>query len=109
MTQSRMIEAIRKHPLLCATQAFVLLVCVPAFMSTVSFTDAVTPQEAIAKYSQPLPPGWTAGVMNHGHYYQWWTIQEQPVLFTFSAFCLVGGVLFLCGSLAWLWWKRPSS
>jgi hypothetical protein len=109
VTRSRMVESIRRHPLLCAIQVCVLLVCVPAFMSAVSFVDAVTPQEAIAKYSQPLPSGWTAGVINHGHYYQWWTIQERPLLFAFSAFCLVAGVLFLWGSAAWLWRKRPGS
>jgi hypothetical protein len=105
---SRMVESIRKHRLLCAVQVFVLLICVPAFMSTVSFSDAVGPQEAVTKYRQPLPPGWTAGVMNHGQYYQWWTIREQPLLFALSASCLVGGVLFLWGSLAWLWRKGPS-
>jgi hypothetical protein len=43
--------------------------------------------------------------MNHGNYFQWWTIQERPVLFGLSALSLSAGVLFLWSSLAWLWWK----
>jgi hypothetical protein len=99
-----MIESLRKHPLLCAAQAIAFLILLPAFVSTVSFTDAVTPQQAIAN-DNPLPSGWTAGVMNHGQYYQWWTIQERPILFGLSSLSLVAGVLFLLSSLAWLWWK----
>jgi hypothetical protein len=100
-----MIESLRKHRLLYAGEVLAFLICLPAFFSTLSFNDALTPQQAIARYSKPLPPGWSAGVMNHGAYYQWWTIQERPVLFGLSALCLVAGILFLWTSLAWLWWK----
>ncbi|MEQ8789693.1 MAG: hypothetical protein RIC55_25585 [Pirellulaceae bacterium] len=101
-----MLESLRQHPILCAAQVLAFLIAFPAFFSTVSFSVALTPEQAIAKFDKPLPSGWTAGVMNHGKYYQWWTIRERPVLFALSAICLAGGVLFLWSSLGWLWWKE---
>ena len=54
-----------------------------SFFSLVSFLAAKSPPQA-AKTGQPLPPGWSAGVMNHGHYYKWWLIRDNPVLFIAS-------------------------
>jgi hypothetical protein len=106
--QRRMIELLRRHSLLYAAQAIAFLISLPAFVSAVNFIDAETPQQAIARNGKPLPPGWTAGVMNHGEYYRWWTIQERPVLFGLSALSLVAAILFLWSSLAWLWWKAEN-
>jgi hypothetical protein len=100
-----MIDSFRKHPVLSATQVFASLVALPAFFSTVSFMNAVTPEQARAD-SQPLPPGWSSGVMNHGSYYHWWTIQEKPFLFGISIFCLAVSLLFIWGSIFWLWRQR---
>jgi hypothetical protein len=97
-----MIDSLRKHPVLSAFQVIAFLIALPAFFSTMSFTGAVTPDQARAD-GLPLPAGWSAGVMNHGSYYHWWTIQERPFLFGISLFCLVTGLLFIWGSLFWLW------
>ena len=83
---------------------FAFIIALPAFFTTVSFTAALTPDEAIER-GKPLPPGWTAGVMNHGEYYRWWTIREKPLLFGISLFALVAGVLFLWGAIFWIWKK----
>jgi hypothetical protein len=100
-----MIDPEQKHPVLSIAQVLAFLIALPAFFSTVSFFNAVTRSQARAN-NFPLPAGWTAGVMNHGSYYQWWTIHERPVLFGVSIFCLVASMLFIWGSLFWLWLLR---
>ena len=85
---------------------FVVLVAgLPCFLSVVSFAVAVTPAEAVEKHSKPLPEGWTAGVMNHGKYYQWWPIGERPFLFTISWAGLIAVPLLLCGPTLWTWYR----
>ena len=82
-----------------------------AGFSAISFMAAVTPEEARAK-NLPLPSGWTAGVWNHGAYYQWWTIQERPLLFGISVFYLLTCILFFWGQDYWvrrLHWDRDSN
>jgi hypothetical protein len=74
----------------------------PILFSTVSFVDAITPEQANAD-NMPLPSGWTAGVMNHGSYYKWWTIQQRPILFGVSLFILVAALLFVWISIFWIW------
>jgi len=96
-------DSFRKRPFVSVAQVLAFLVALPAFFSTVSFTDALTPDQAIAKYEMPLPPGWTAGVMNHGRYYRWWTIQDRPVLFAASIFFFASPMLFIWGSAFWIW------
>jgi hypothetical protein len=103
-----MIDSLRKHPVLAAVQVIAFLIALPAFFSTVSFMDAVTPEQARAD-SLPMPSGWSAGVMNHGSYYQWWTIKDRPFLFGISAFCLVTSMMFVFGSIFWLWKLRRKS
>jgi hypothetical protein len=98
-----MLKSFRKHPLLCVAQVLAFLIALPAFFSTMSFTSALTPEQAIAEYNKPLPLGWTAGVMNHGDYYRWWTIQQRPILFATSISFLVLGIVFIWGSLLWVW------
>src|SRR5438552_15713692 len=92
-------DSFRKRPFVSVAQVLAFLVALPAFFSTVSFTGALTPDQAVAKYEMALPSGWTAGVMNHGRYYRWWTIQEKPVLFAASVFCLAISMLFIWGSV----------
>ncbi|HLX68376.1 MAG TPA: hypothetical protein VKV04_02005 [Verrucomicrobiae bacterium] len=104
-----MLKSFRKHPRLCVAQVFAFLIALPAFFSTVSFSSALTPGQAIAEYNKPLPPGWTAGVMNHGGYYRWWTIQQRPVLFGASVIFLAVGMLFIYGSLFWVWKQNEKS
>jgi hypothetical protein len=104
-----MLKSLLEHPLLCVTQMLALLIALPAFFSTMSFTSALTPEQAVTEFNKPLPTGWTAGVMNHGDYYRWWTIQERPILFGISVFFLVMGMLFIYGSLFWIWKQNRKS
>lgn len=62
---------------------------------TVSFLAAKSAADA-AKSGEPLPPGWSAGVMNHGKYYQWWLIRDRPIAFAACAAAWAG-----CFALAW--------
>ena len=74
------IESFRKHPILSCVQALAVVVWMSGFFITNNFIVAVTPAEAVAD-GKPLPPGWSAGVMNHGEYFRWWTIRDNPLLF----------------------------
>jgi hypothetical protein len=98
-----MINTLQKHPVLLAALVISLLITQPAFFSTMSFIQAVTPEQARTD-GKPLPSGWSAGVMNHGSYYQWWTIQENPLVFGISVLCLVTSVLFVWGTVLRVWW-----
>lgn len=93
-----MYESVRKHAVISGLQLLASLLAMASFFSTNNFLHAVTPEQARAD-GNPLPAGWTAGVMNHGSYYHWWTIQERPILFGVSATCLTLCVLFVYGSL----------
>ncbi len=99
----------REHRKLKLAQLLVFLATMAAFVATANFMAAVTPDQALAEYKQPLPAGWTAGVWNHDHYFRWWTISERPILFGLSVLTLVIGVLFLWSSLVLLWWKARAS
>jgi hypothetical protein len=101
-TVRSIIESARKRPILSALQVLAFLIAFPAFFSMMSFIDAVTPEQAKAD-NLPLPPGWSAGVMNHGSHYRWWTIQERPVFFVLSVSFLVTSMLFIYGSVYWIW------
>jgi len=88
--------------MLSALQVVAFLIAFPASFSTINFVIAVTPEQANAN-NLPLPLGWTAGVMNHGSYYRWWTIQEKPLLFALSVFFETASMLFIYGSVYWIW------
>jgi apolipoprotein N-acyltransferase len=103
--EKRFVKCIREHPRLCLVQLLALLAAFPLFVCTMNFIAAVTPEQALREHHKPLPPGWTAGVMNHGSYFRWWTIGESPVVFSLSAIGLVAVVLFLWISIGWLWWN----
>lgn len=70
----------------------VMMAC---FLSVFSFLAAVTPEQSGGK----MPANWSAGVMNHGHYYEWYTIADRPRLFTGSCIGLVASTLYLWGSI----------
>jgi hypothetical protein len=97
-----MIKSFRKRPVLSIAQVLAFLIVLPAFYSTVNFESAINREQAIAE-NTPLPSGWTAGVMDHGSYYRWWTIQQRPILFGVSLFILVAGLLFIWVSIFWIW------
>ncbi|MFI4911136.1 MAG: hypothetical protein ACIAQZ_05660 [Sedimentisphaeraceae bacterium JB056] len=57
------------------------------------FFIAITPEEAVRKGYPDLPTDWSAGVMNHGEYIKWWTIQERPLFFWSSLVGLIISIL----------------
>ena len=101
--------SVRKHPWVSFGQILAGLAMFPAFISTVSFLAAVTPDQAALKSEIPIPPGWTAGVMNHGRYYQWWTISERPILFGVSLAVVVVSLLFIWSTVFWVAWQERKS
>lgn len=91
------LSSIRLHPLLAMFQIAASLAAFPAFFCVVYFLAAISPEQA-AKSGRPLPPGWGAGVMNHGKYSHWWLIADRPVLFSFA-------LVSLACCLTFLWWS----
>ena len=87
------------RPLLATFQIVATLAMFPTFFSVVSFSAATSATEA-ASDGNPLPSGWSAGVMNHGAYYRWWLIQDRPFMFAFSLFLLLSCLGFLLLSTA---------
>lgn len=76
---------------------FVLL-CILWFascQSVISFTVAMTPEQVLEKGYPPLPENWSAGVYNHGSYYRWFSIDDQPILFLLSLFFVLSPFLFV--------------
>lgn len=73
--------------------AFIMIF--PLFFVIMSFANAVTPEQAALKDGPLMPSTWEAGVMNHGEYYQWYTISKHPVFFGFCLSLFVGLYLFL--------------
>src|SRR5688572_419352 len=65
----------------------VLLHC---FVWFVNFVAAVTPHA-----DGRIPAEWSGGVMNHGAYYRWYTIQDRPYFFAVSLVGLVASTAFL--------------
>ena len=101
-----MSETRSRYIWLSVAQVLCCLLTFPAFFSVVSFLAAETPEQALDKGQKPLPAGWSAGVMNHGEYYHWWTISQRPVFFAFSLGALIGALAFIYGSLFWIWKKK---
>ena len=104
MNISDAIEYARSHPWRFVRDVVAFAIAVPCFFCVVSFFAALTPEEAIAKYGQPLPPGWTVGVMNHGQYYQWYLIGERPWLFAVTfAYLTSWGLIGMASGVRKLW------
>ena len=72
--------------------ASMFLIGWPSFFSVVSFSEAQTPSQ-VAEEGHVIPRDWSAGVINHGRYYEWWTIADNPLLFVASVVGLVGGLI----------------
>ena len=84
------LKTFKKHPLLSLLQIFASFLLFFLFFCLVNFFAAVTPEEALRRGYQPIPSGWEAGVMNHGKYYEWYSIQNHPLLFLT---CLLGFII----------------
>jgi hypothetical protein len=81
------------------------LLGVPSFFAVVSFV-AAEPASVIRANDYDIPPDWTAGVMNHGSYYRWYTIKERPALFALSVVVLAVSVVPLQALLLYAFCKR---
>jgi len=79
-----MVRSLSRHTWFYIGLLATVIVAYAAFFSIMSFYGALRPSEAIERWGKPLPEGWSAGVMNHGEYYRWWTIRDRPLLFTLS-------------------------
>lgn len=55
-----------------------------SFFSVESFESAMTPQEAVSRGYPLMPSHWEAGVLNHGEYYQWFTIENHQLFYYIS-------------------------
>lgn len=89
------------------TATLAMLIGFPSFFSVISFLNAVTPEEA----GKHVPAHWSAGVRNHGVYYEWYTISDRPVLFVVSCIGLASSVscLWVLLFLEWRSRRRASS
>jgi len=56
------------------------LLAIPCFVCVINFVAAERPSGQNGK----MPANWSAGVMNHGHYFEWYTISDQPLFFAAS-------------------------
>ena len=71
-----------------ATKWLAVLAIMPSFFSVVFFCNAVTPENS----NGSIPATWSAGVNNHGTYFEWYTISDRPILFAVSVCALVMSV-----------------
>ena len=93
--------------LLLAGIALTTLTTMAAFFCVVSFVVAVTPAEAASKGGPSMPLEWEAGVLNHGEYYEWYTISRHPVAFGLSVAALVASSV--CETIFFLKWRRAKA
>lgn len=100
-----MFESFKRHPAFSIAQLIAAVLVLPALFFTVNFFAADTAAEA-ARRGNPLPVGWSAGVMSHGQYYRWWTISERPVFFGLLIAVLVSALIIFCSTLYVDWKDR---
>jgi hypothetical protein len=96
---SQLLKSFKKNPWISFGQILSFIIGGAAFFVTMSFQGALTNEEAMAKWGKPIPDHWEAGVMNHGEYYEWYTIENHPVLYGVSYAALIGSILFIWLSL----------
>ncbi len=67
------------------------MIGLPCFVSVINFTVAQTPAESPGKF----PAHWSAAVMNHGQYSEWYAIADRPYFFAASCLGLVLAMAYL--------------
>jgi hypothetical protein len=103
VNQLVLIDRLRGHPWKGGMLVLSIIAIYPAFYSVINFATAVTPAQAAAQGLQ-MPPWWSAGVYQHGHVYEWYTIGKKPLLFSLSVAGLVlslGYIYYLIFSAVW--------
>lgn len=86
--------SLRFAPFQSIAQIIAVIIMFPAFFATVSFFVA-EPRDQIIKKGYSIPNGWEAGVMNHGEYYEWYSMAEHPYYFMLSIGTLIAVWFFL--------------
>jgi len=95
----------RQRPLRSALQVLAGVLHLAAGISLINFAVAYTPDEA-KLVGHTFPPDWSAGVMNHGTFYRWYTVNDAPVLFGFSVIVLI---LAIGSFIYWTMFERQPS
>ncbi len=86
-----------RRALISVTQLVAAILMFPTFFMWASWLNAVRPAET------QLPPGWRAGVMNHGEYYKWvGTVYDNPIGFAICSFALFLEIGFLIYSTVYM-------
>lgn len=86
----------RRH-WLSAAQVLVALVTMLAFCTWAPWMAAISREEAVVRYQQPIPVEWKAVVMGHGQIanFRWGTLHENPWGFALCTLVVFAGWLFL--------------
>jgi hypothetical protein len=97
-----------KHLFLSIAQVLVALVMMLAFFSWAPWLTAISREEAIELYHQPIPSDWNAVVMGHGQLsnFRWGTLHDNPWGFALCTVLVFGGWLFL---VLTAWWVGRSA
>jgi hypothetical protein len=109
----RFLTSLRAKPFTWVLLAGTAYCCFVGFFWVMNFFVADTPSEALAKWHRALPPGWEAGVMNHGEYFRWYTVSGHPLAFAGALLWLggsIGGFGYLLKRLGWTSnnrWRGP--
>jgi len=74
-------KAFIAHPFLWLGVFASHLAIFPLGYCILNFLVAETPAEAMRLGDPPIPSTWEAGVMNHGQYIRWFSIEAHPLIF----------------------------
>jgi hypothetical protein len=99
---------------LSVAQVCAALIAMISFFTWAPWLTAMTRDEALAAYDQPVPESWQAVIMGHGTLTRWrlGTIDENPWGFAACTLVLIGCVIFLLFSVRFglqgrFQWTRP--
>ena len=88
------LRSFRFFPFQSIAQIIAIIILFPAFFASVFFYVA-EPHDQIIKRGYSIPNSWEAGVMNHGEYFEWYSMAEHPYYFILSIGTLIAALLFL--------------
>ena len=95
-----LIDSFKENPKMAIWALVMCFLFIPAGFSVISFVVAETPEQVNTEAGRiVMDPDWSAGVMNHGEYYEWWTISDRPVLFLASVLILILAMATFVGAL----------
>jgi hypothetical protein len=79
------------------SQVVTFVVTELAFFQWAPWVTAMSREDALREYGQPIPPQWHAVLMEHGklHEFRWGTVHDNPWGFALCTAVFLGGWLFL--------------